>query len=106
MSDKTVTSTKIGHYFPMITEILEKHFGDYKVKVYLYGSRARKEEHAASDIDLAVKSSGSIDYQISVAKEAFFESHIPYKVDLVDFKTAGKNLKESIKKDGVLIWQS
>lgn len=103
MSDKAVIKHKIE---PMVIEILEKHFGDQKVKVYLYGSRARREEHSASDIDLAVKSTDSITYKLSEVKEAFFESYIPYKVDLVDLKTAGKELKENIKKEGVLIWES
>jgi len=106
MPDKAIIDADIEPYFSVIAEILEKHFGDHNVKVYLYGSRARKDEHPASDIDLAVKTSSPIDYQISAVKEAFFESYIPYKIDLVEIKLAGKELKENIKNDGVLIWES
>lgn len=93
-------------YLTQIKKILDTYFGENSTKVYLYGSRARGESHSASDIDLAVQSSEVLTHELSRAKEAFFESHIPYKIDLINLDTVDKQLKKSIRKEGVLIWES
>ncbi len=90
----------------MIVEILKKNLAGKKAKVYLYGSRARGTEYEVSDIDFAIKSKNLSAIQLSRLKEAFHESHIPYKIDLVDWNKVGDGLKENIKEEGILVWES
>ena len=104
---RTVTKKPfIDRYQAMIIEILEEKLAGMKAKVYLYGSRARGTEYEVSDIDLAIKSKDLSAIQLSQLKEAFHESHIPYKIDLVDFNKVDKDLKENVQKEGILVWEN
>lgn len=104
--EKAVVDTELQRYFTEIKEILNNHFGEFDAKVYLYGSRAQKAEHSASDIDLAVQCSDITALEISKAKEAFFESHIPYKIDFINLDTVGQEFRKNILREGILIWES
>jgi|AntAceMinimDraft_10_1070366.scaffolds.fasta_scaffold73634_3 predicted nucleotidyltransferase len=76
------------------------------VKVYLYGSRARGDHSAASDIDIALDVGEKIDFGIiGNIKEALGESTIPFFVDVVDLKNVSSDMRDEILKDGV-IWQT
>lgn len=70
-------------------------------RIILFGSRARGDYKATSDIDLAVLSDISRDEQYKIMNEIDLLD-IAYKVDIVfvDSNTK-KELIESIKRDGV-----
>ena len=75
-------------------------------KVYLFGSRARGTNHLGSDIDIALDTGSKIAMQdIGMIKEAIEESQIPFFVDVVDFYSVSQEMREQIRKDGVL-WNS
>jgi predicted nucleotidyltransferase len=73
------------------------------VRAILYGSRARGEGRSFSDIDLALSAGdravpGSLIARLS---EAFEESRIPFRVDLLDLFSASPALKEAITREGI-----
>ena len=73
------------------------------VKVYLYGSRARKDHRKGSDVDIAVEPYGKFDsMKLFYLKESIEESTIPYKVDIVNLEKVSSRFKEQVLKDGVL----
>ena len=86
-----------------IINIVSKHLP--KAKIYLFGSRARKDHSSESDIDIALDSNKKIEsYTLSLIKEEIEESTIPYTVDVVDVHSISEDLKKQILKDGIL-WQ-
>jgi len=71
--------------------------------IYLFGSRARKDNQPESDIDIAIDNNQKIDlYDLSIIKENIEESTIPFTVDIVDLNAVSDDLKKQILKDGIL----
>ncbi|SDO16146.1 type VII toxin-antitoxin system MntA family adenylyltransferase antitoxin [Alkalicoccus daliensis] len=91
------------HSLDQLQSILNEQLANEHVRVYLFGSWARKEEKQSSDIDIAIESYSSL----SPAKwnkliEQIEESTIPYKVDLVDLREANEVLFKQVKEEGGL----
>ena len=74
-------------------------------KVYLFGSRARKEHTQGADIDLALDNNKPIDLNVMYKiKNKIEESTIPLFVDLIDINKADKKIKKEIQDEGIL-WE-
>ena len=73
-------------------------------KIYLYGSRARGTHRERSDIDLAIAWNNKENERLPLgeARSILEATHIPYKIDLVDFNTVSSPLKEIIQQEGKL----
>jgi predicted nucleotidyltransferase len=83
--------------------ILLRHFRDYKVKIYLFGSHASGTPVRGSDIDVAILPEQSLPVGlISEARLLLEESNILASVDLVDLSTTSQALFKRIMKEGVL----
>lgn len=71
-------------------------------RVLAFGSRARWAAKAYSDLDLAIdagrKLSGD---ELAAIREAFEESPLPWKVDVVDIRQVPETLRDVILRDGV-----
>ena len=109
MSKDVITKTNEGvlnQYKPKIVEIFKKFLDDQRVQLYMFGSRAKGTAHNASDIDVAVKGENITPVQLSEIRDALHESDIPYKVELINFKSANKAFKQSIDNEGILIWEN
>ncbi len=89
-----------------LLKIFQTNIDSKKARVYLFGSRANRSYRKSSDIDLAVKSSEISPIILSHIREDLHESHIPYKVDLIDFNEVNESLKKEIQNEGILIWES
>ena len=86
-----------------IIDVVKSYLPD--AKVFLFGSRARKDNTPESDIDVAVDNKERIDsFVMSQIKEEVEESTIPFTVDIVDLNNVSKDLKEQILKSRVL-WE-
>jgi predicted nucleotidyltransferase len=83
-----------------LKEFLIKTFPEERI--YLFGSRARGEASEHSDIDIAIKSDRSLREPLAHARFLIEESHIPYKVDLVELSKA-PYLEQIIEKEGI-VW--
>ena len=91
-------------YKKILLEIISKHLPD--CKVYLYGSRARKDHSEGADIDIALDVQKPIDWTILYKiKDNIDESALPVFVDVIDFHTVSDDMKEQVKQDGI-IWKN
>ncbi len=71
-------------------------------KLFLFGSRARGDNHKRSDIDLAVKGGNITNFYFDIEEEV----STLLSFDIVDIDdTISKTLQAEIKRDGVLIYE-
>jgi uncharacterized protein len=93
-----------NEYKELLIKIINKHLP--KCKIILFGSYATGNERVGSDIDLALDNETPIsrDLLLNILIE-IEDTTIPMKVDLVDLQIAPKELKENIKKEG-LLWKN
>lgn len=85
----------------IIMDIIKKYLPT--VRIYLFGSRARGDYAAESDIDIALDAGKKIDqYKLGQIKEEIEESTIPFTVDVVDLYNISEDFKKNILKDGKL----
>lgn len=84
-----------------ITQIISKFLeGNYTI--YLFGSYAKGTATKFSDIDIAIDLGRPLDTKVwSLLDEAFSESDILQKVDLVDIHRAKESFKKIILEEGV-----
>jgi type I restriction enzyme S subunit len=77
--------------------IIKDIIGEYAAdcKVYAFGSRVKNTQKRFSDLDLffdAEKKMGFL--RIQKIKEAFQESDLPYRVDVVDYNDISEKFRE------------
>lgn len=85
-----------------VERILADHVPHCEVRAY--GSRAKWEAKDYSDLDLAVVGDGPTDTRIlGDLREAFEESDLPIRVDVVDWHTIGDAFRSRIEPDSVVI---
>lgn len=85
-----------------IKEVVRELLKDKKVKVYLFGSRAKGEHTQRSDLDLAFLSEENISYELSLLREILEDSNIPFTVDIVDLSKVGRDFRERVLREGKL----
>lgn len=77
-----------------------------EAKIILFGSRARGDFGARSDIDIAIDAGKPVDILlIGEVKEMLSASNISLKIDLVDLNQVSNDLANNIKREGI-IWQN
>ncbi len=92
-------------YISKLKEIVIEFFKKEKVKIVLFGSRARKDNYVYSDVDIGIIPYGKIDEKnITFLKEKLEESMIPYKVEIVNFQEVSPDLKKVALKDAI-VWK-
>jgi len=63
-----------------------------------FGSRLGRRHHRYSDLDIAVKASSKIPLvQLSAAEEAFAQSDLPFRVDIVDLQRASPEFRRLVE---------
>lgn len=73
-------------------------------EVWAFGSRARRTAKEYSDLDLAVIADKPLDWSIKASLvEAFDESDLPIKVDVVDWAATSDSFRRIIEKDKVVV---
>lgn len=76
-----------------------------RVKIVLFGSRARGENYISSDVDIGIIPYGEFEGEkITLLKEKIEDLNIPYKVEIVNFMEVSKEFKQEALKD-VMIWK-
>jgi predicted nucleotidyltransferase len=85
-----------------VQEFIRELFKGKKVRVYLFGSRARGDFNERSDYDLAFLSDEDISTELSILEEVLEESYIPQRFDLVNLKFAGRELRRAVEREGIL----
>jgi len=94
---------KFKEYKKTLLSIIHKFLPN--CKVYLFGSRARKEHDEGADIDLSLDNEDPIDLNVIYKiKNEIEESTIPLFVDIVDINNADEAIKKEIENEGIL-WE-
>ncbi len=89
-------------HWAIVRDILQKHLPQYPV--WAFGSRATHTAKPYSDLDLAVITEHALPLDASAAlAEAFSESDLPWKVDVVDWATTGETFRSIILRDKVVV---
>lgn len=88
-------------HLEMLNDILRKELGnDSKVKVYAFGSRAKRVARKFSDLDLAIDNNGEKCPSIVMRlRGEFMDSDLPFKVDVIDLNGISKSFYDAIKAD-------
>jgi type I restriction enzyme S subunit len=74
------------------------------IAVWAFGSRATGHARRHSDLDLALSGEGPLPPALlSQLAEAFDESDLPWKVDLLDWATTSAEFQAVIARDRVLL---
>ena len=82
--------------FEIVKRILARHVPD--CKVLAFGSRVCGTARRYSDLDLALMTSEPLDIRrSSELKEAFAQSDLPFRVDIVDWASASDNFRRIIE---------
>ena len=89
-------------HLKLVQQILQKHVPH--CTVWAFGSRVSGNAKPTSDLDLALMEKGALTVKILDAlKEAFEESTMPIKVDLVDYRSIDSSFQEIINRRKVII---
>ena len=90
------------HHLETVKRILAEHLPDCEVRAF--GSRATWTAWEYSDLDLAVVSHEPLDRRASAnLREAFEESDLPIRVDVVDWTTLTDGFRQAIEGDCVVL---
>ena len=90
------------HHFETVKNILRKHVPDCEVRAF--GSRVTWTASDHSDLDLVVVGEGGLQPgTVSLLKEAFDESNLPMRVDVLDWHQIPQSFRDVIKKDQVVL---
>ena len=85
--------------------ILAEHVPDCEVRAF--GSRAKWSARDASDLDLAIVGNGPLPSRtLTMLKEAFEESRLPMRVDVVDWYAIADSFRKAIDLDTVVIQEA
>lgn len=89
----------------IVRDILQQHVPTRDV--WAFGSRAKWTAKEYSDLDLAIMGSDPLDLgTLASLREAFQESDLPFKVDLVDWATTSPSFQAIIEQDKVVVKMS
>jgi len=86
-----------------VRQIVLKGLQGHRARVYLFGSHVQGYTHIGSDIDVGVLGERPIPpVVLSEVRDSLEESHVPYKVDLVDLSLADAAFLDAVVRNGEL----
>jgi predicted nucleotidyltransferase len=85
-----------------VRDILGSHVPEFEVRAF--GSRARGTTKKASDLDLVIMTSVPLEtLRMADLKEAFIESDLPFKVDIVDWADTKDTFRKLILSEYIVL---
>ena len=91
-------------HLALLRELLEQHLPH--AEVWAYGSRVNGNGHEASDLDLVVRQPLDLKQetpQLGEMREAFVESNLPIRVEVVDWARAPASFHREIEQAYVVV---
>ncbi len=83
-------------YWQIVREILQRYVPDREV--WAFGSRAKWTAKEFSDLDLAIIGDTPLSIALTAdMKEAFQESALPFKIDIVDWASITPSFRQVIQ---------
>lgn len=90
-------------YLSELQKIILRFIGEHKVKVYLFGSRAKNTARLTSDVDIGLLPFENLPINfVSDLRELIDASNVPYGVDIVDLSQTDSIFREKVLKEGIL----
>ncbi len=90
-------------YLEEILEIIQKTIPDCQVRIF--GSRVTGRSAKFSDLDLVVEGKDELGLSTMVRiKDAFTESNLPFKVDVLDWLAISSEFRRQINQECVAIY--
>lgn len=92
-------------YLERLKETTVSAFEGEKVKIILFGSRARQDNCRTSDVDVGLIPRGKLNKRkVILLKEKLEDLNIPYKVEIVDFSEVSLDFKKEAM-NGAVVWK-
>ncbi|AUL99157.1 hypothetical protein B4966_02420 [Rhodocyclaceae bacterium] len=89
-------------HWEIVKSILQKHVPQYEV--WAFGSRAKWTAKEYSDLDLAIITDEPLSLDVSARlSDAFSESDLPWRVDLVDWAATSESFRKIVERDKVVV---
>lgn len=104
---KTVTLEVPAKYLGRVRALLHAHVPH--AEVWAYGSRVSGGGHEASDLDLVLRNPANLGAEapgLSDLKEAFIESDLPIRVDIMDWARIPERFHREIERAHVVIQEA
>lgn len=96
-------SDPTARYLEETRRIVLRALEGTSAKVYLFGSFASGRQRRSSDIDVAIDARSPLPTGLLAAvSEELEESHVPYRVDLVDLAHTDSAFRERVLRTGRL----
>lgn len=100
---ETKTSAVATRALEQVRRIVLDVVNKNNAKVYLFGSWARGEATRLSDIDVAIDPQVALPRgTLAHLRERLEESHVPYRVDVVDLTRTSPEFRQRVMTEGVL----
>ena len=81
-------------YVEMVKKHVLENLKTYDCKIFVYGSRARGNNHRFSDLDLGIIPQNDKQLPIYDIQDYLnYESIVPFKIEIVDFSKADEKFK-------------
>ena len=91
--------------FEIIINILHNYIK--KGKVYAFGSRYKNNNRKFSDFDIAIDTGEKLSFEfLNIVKDAFEESDLPYRVDIIDYNNISDKFKKIIDGGNEIIYNA
>ena len=87
----------LPQHFDTVCSLLQQHLP--AAQVWAFGSRVTATAAEGSDLDLVVRSPDGSALSLSVLREAFRESSLPFTVELLDWATIPEKFRQEILKN-------
>ena len=98
MQPVDITPTDMG----TVRQILRQQVPEIQVRAF--GSRISWTARATSDLDLVLMTTEPLDIlRMAELREAFTQSNLPYRVDLVDWATTSERFRREIQRNDVIL---
>lgn len=107
MPATTVSLDLPQRYLQEVLKLLRTYVPD--AQVWAYGSRVTGSGHEASDLDLVLRNPSDLQSQTDAIyglKEAFIESNLPIRVDVMDWARIPTSFQHEIERAHVLLKES
>jgi predicted nucleotidyltransferase len=97
-----ITVDNSATYLAQVRQIVLDQLKGYTTQVYLFGSRARGEAGANSDIDVGIWPTEPLpSWVLSEVRETLFESLVPFQVDVIDLSQTDENFRQRVLKEAI-----
>lgn len=85
-----------------VRAILRQHVPELEVRVF--GSRVKRTARRTSDLDLALMTEEPLDtLRMADLRDAFSESDLPFKVDLIDWASTGDRFRQIVERQNQVL---